>query len=100
MSKPEKTGSELVAQPEGSIDTETGLADLIQHFLLAQDIKPIDLDKRIASYANCWVTLSADERRVIAHGKHPKVALTKAYARGESDPILMWAPTEHRAYIV
>ncbi len=40
MSKPEEVGRELVAQPEGSIDAETGLAELIQHFLLAQDIKP------------------------------------------------------------
>ena len=40
MSKPEEVGRELVARPEGRIDAETGLADLIQHFLLAQDIKP------------------------------------------------------------
>ena len=40
MSKSEEVGRELVVQPEGSIDAETGLAELIQHFLLAQDIKP------------------------------------------------------------
>ena len=40
MSKHEEVGRDLVARPEGGIDAETGLADLIQHFLLAQDIKP------------------------------------------------------------
>ena len=61
---------------------------------------PINLSHVLAHYANCWVALSADEQRVVAYGTHPKVALTKAYARGEGDPILMWAPKEHRAYIV
>ena len=57
---------------------------------------PINLSNVLASDANCWVALSADERRVIAHGRHPKAALTKAYATGEDDPILMWAPKEQR----
>lgn len=39
----------------------------------------IDLNKLLTRHANCWVALSADERRVVAHGKHPQVALTKAY---------------------
>ena len=62
--------------------------------------EPIDLSKILARHANCWVVLSADEQRVVTHGKHPKVALTRAYARGEDGPILMWAPKEHRASIV
>lgn len=60
----------------------------------------VDLSRVTKRYANCWVALSADERHVVASGKHPKEALTKAKARGESDPILMWAPKEHSAYVV
>ena len=63
-------------------------------------LEPIDLSNVLTHYANCWVALSADEQRVITHGKHPTVALTKAYATGEDDPILMWAHKERRAYIV
>ena len=62
--------------------------------------EPIDLSNLLTNYVNCWVALSADEQRVVAHGKHPKVVLTKAYATGEVDPILMWAPKERCAYIV
>ena len=60
----------------------------------------IDLTKILAKYANCWIALSADERRVVASGKHPQQALKKAKAKGERDPIMMWAPKEHSAYIV
>ena len=62
--------------------------------------EPIDLSKVLVKYANCWVALSADERRVLAAAKSPQEALKKAHAKGERDPILMWAPTKHRAYIV
>ena len=61
---------------------------------------PIDLGKILAKYVNCWVALSADERHVIASARHPTDALKKARAQGEHDPILMWAPKEHSAYIV
>jgi len=60
----------------------------------------IDLSKLLARHVNCWVALSADERHVVAHGKYPKIAFTNAYAIGEDDPILMWAPKEPRASIV
>ncbi len=60
----------------------------------------IDLSKVLARYANCWVALSADEKHVLASAKHPTQALHKAQAKGEHDPILMWAPKEHSAYIV
>ncbi len=60
----------------------------------------IDLSKVLARYANCWVALSADERRVVATAKHPHEALKKAQAKGERDPILMWAPKERSAYVV
>lgn len=63
-------------------------------------LEPIDLSKLLARHANCWVALSADERHVIATAKHPQQALKKAHAKGERDPILVWAPKEHRAYIV
>ena len=63
-------------------------------------LEPVDLSKILAKYANCWVALSADERRVVASAKHPQQALTRAKAKGERDPILMWAPKEHSAYIV
>ena len=63
-------------------------------------IETIDLSKILAKYANCWVALSSDERHVMASAKHPKQALKKAQAKGERDPILMWAPKEHSAYIV
>ena len=63
-------------------------------------VEPIDLSKLLAKYINCWVAFSADERRVIATAKHPQQALKKAQAKGERDPILMWAPKEHSAYIV
>ena len=46
------------------------------------------------------MALSADERRVVAAAKSPQEALKKAHAKGELDPILMWAPKEHSAYIV
>ena len=62
--------------------------------------EPIDLSKVLGKHANCWVALSADERHVIATAKHPQQALKKAHAKGERDPILMWAPKEHSAYIV
>ncbi len=63
-------------------------------------LEPIDLSKVLGKHANCWVALSADERHVIATAKHPQQALKKAHAKGERDPILMWAPKEHSAYIV
>ena len=62
--------------------------------------KLVNLSNVLAHYANCWVALSADERRVVASAKHPQQALEKAHAKGERDPILMWAPKEHSAYIV
>ena len=62
--------------------------------------EPVDLSKVLAKYINCWVALSADERHVVASAKHPQQALKKAKAKGERDPILMWAPKEHSAYIV
>ena len=31
--------------------------------------EPIDLSDILTTYVNCWVALSADERRVVAHGK-------------------------------
>lgn len=63
-------------------------------------VKTVDLSKLLARYANCWVALSADERRVLATAKHPQQALKKSHQEGESDPILMWAPKTHDAYIV
>ena len=63
-------------------------------------LEPIDLSKILAKHANCWVALSADERRVVAAAKSPQEALKRAHAKGERDPILMWAPKEHSAYIV
>ncbi len=63
-------------------------------------LEPVDLSHILAKYANCWVALSADERRVMASAKHPQQALKQAQAKGEDDPILMWAPKEHSAYIV
>lgn len=62
--------------------------------------KIVDLSRCLSRYANCWIALSSDERRVLAKGKDPKDALAKARAKGERDPILMWAPKEHSAYIV
>ena len=62
--------------------------------------EPIDLSKILAKHANCWIALSSDERRVVASAKHPQEALKKAHAKGELDPILMWAPKEHSAYII
>ena len=63
-------------------------------------LEPIDLSKILAKHANCWVALSADERHVVAAAKSLQEALKKAKAKGERDPILMWAPKEHSAYIV
>ena len=63
-------------------------------------LEPVDLSKVLAKHVNCWVALSADERHVVASAKHPQEALKKAKAKGERDPILMWAPKEHSAYIV
>ena len=40
MSKPNETSGELTTRRGNSFSSEAGLADLIQHFLLAQDIKP------------------------------------------------------------
>lgn len=60
----------------------------------------IDLSRLLAKHANRWVALSRDERRVVASGKTPHEALTLAHAKGEADPILMWAPKEHSAYIL
>lgn len=65
-----------------------------------QKHQTIDLSKIIAAYADQWVALSHDERRVVASGKTPAEALTLAHAKGEADPILMWAPKEHSAYIL
>ena len=62
--------------------------------------KTADLRKVLSRYANCWIALSSDERCVVATAKHPKQAASKAHAKGEKDPILMWAPKEHSAYIV
>ena len=63
-------------------------------------IKTMDVSKLLAKYTNCWVALSADERRVLATARHPKQALNKAHQQGEPDPILMWAPKTHDAYVV
>ncbi len=66
----------------------------------AQTHRTVDLSKVVAKHANRWVALSRDERRVIASGKTPGEALDLAHARGETDPILMWAPKEPSAYIL
>ena len=63
-------------------------------------LEPIDMSNVLTHCANCWVALSADEQRVVASAQYPQQALKKAKAKGERDPILMWAPQEHRAYIV
>lgn len=60
----------------------------------------IDLTKVLAHYVDCWVALAADETHVVASAKHPRQALQRARAKGEPDPILMWAPKEPCAYIV
>jgi hypothetical protein len=60
----------------------------------------IDLTKVLARYCNCWVALAADETHVVASARHPREALRRARAKGELDPILMWAPKESCAYIV
>jgi hypothetical protein len=63
-------------------------------------IAKIDLGKALAGYSNRWVALSSDEKHVVASAKHPREALKQALAKGVLDPILMWAPKEHSAYIV
>ena len=68
--------------------------------MAASTIEMVDLSKVLTRYTNCWVALSRDEKRVLASAKHPKEALRKAQIKGERDPILMWAPKEHTAYIV
>ncbi len=65
-----------------------------------QTYQTLDLSRVLAKYANRWVALSQDEKRVIASAKTPKKALTLALAKGETHPILMWAPKEHGAYIL
>lgn len=60
----------------------------------------IDLTRVLARYGNCWVALAFDESHVVASAKHPRQALRRARAKGELDPILMWAPKESCAYIV
>ncbi len=41
---------------------------------------------------NCWLALSEDESRVVAHGQTPDDAITAARTAGVDDPILIWAP--------
>ena len=67
---------------------------------MASNRKTVDLRKVLARYVNCWIALSNDERRVVATAKHPKQAAHQAHIKGEKDPVLMWAPKEHNAYIV
>ena len=45
-----------------------------------------------AAPRNCWLALSEDETRVVAHGKTPDEATNAARAAGEEDPVLIWAP--------
>ena len=68
--------------------------------MATQTHQTIDLSKVLARYVDRWVALSRDERRVVASGKTPAEALKLAHAKGEADPILMWAPKEHSAYIL
>lgn len=63
-------------------------------------VRPIDLARVLKRYFNCWVALSSDEKRVIASGKHPREVVTQAQNKGEQNPILMWVPKGHSAYIV
>ena len=55
-------------------------------------LEPIDLSKLLARHANCWVALSADERRVIAHGKDPKVALIQSQKLTQLGRLLNFLP--------
>ena len=55
MSKPKETGSALATRRKSSFGSEAGLADLIQHFLLAQDIKPSS--KNLLGHASAQLTL-------------------------------------------
>jgi len=41
---------------------------------------------------NCWLALSEDETKVVAHGKTPDDATNAARMAGVNDPVLIWAP--------
>lgn len=78
----------------------TIISDWEELMATATSRKSVDLRKVLARYANCWIALSSDEQHVVATAKHPKQAASKAHAKGENDPVLMWAPKEHNAYVV
>jgi len=41
---------------------------------------------------NCWLALNRDQTLVVASSEDPQRAVQEALAKGEQDPILVWAP--------
>ena len=41
---------------------------------------------------NCWLALNRDQTAVVAASEDPERAVQEALAKGELEPILIWAP--------
>lgn len=61
--------------------------------------KILDFTKITKKYKGKWVSLTGNEKRVIASGKSAKEALEKAKKEGYENPILFKVPTTLLPYI-
>lgn len=63
-------------------------------------IKTQDLSKTLKDYSNIWLALDPDSMKVIATGKEPKIAISKARKNGIKNPVITRAPKNYGAYIL
>ena len=62
----------------------------------------IELDdkKELKKYANKWVALSPETRKVISCSSSARKALKDALSQGEQDPILTRVPKRFDSYVL
>ena len=57
-------------------------------------MEAIDLTELLLPYKNTFVAISSDQKRIVGDGPTIGVAIERASANGEAEPIIMWAPEE------
>lgn len=72
--------------------TLTALQEEHGEDMLSPERNTVDLTEILEPYLNRWVALSADQTRVVGSGNTPASAIEDAIRKGESSPIVMFAP--------
>ncbi len=61
-------------------------------------MKQVNISKLIKKYTSGWISLSSDQKKVIAHGKNLQTVLKKLKELGNPSGYLMKATKDYRYY--